>query len=69
MQRTYCDRCREEIVRTRSHLVKHDLEITCVDEDAEGNLDSTTTLKLEMCAACRALVGHAIDESLLKRRR
>jgi hypothetical protein len=66
MQKTYCDRCGGEITRKKLHLVKYELLISCVDEDAEGNLETTETLKAELCSPCRAAIGEMLTVALRK---
>ena len=43
------------------HRVTHEVNIGRVDEDQLGNIDRSETLDLELCSACRAVVGRAID--------
>lgn len=66
MQKTYCDRCGGEITRKKLHLVKYELLISCIDEDAGGNIQTTETLRAELCSPCRASIGELLDGALRK---
>jgi len=69
-QKTFCDRCHEEIRATRGRVTKFTLVIDREEEPAAGEDGRTVTqeqLRKEFCAACLAVVGRAIAFVLNKK--
>jgi hypothetical protein len=65
-QKTFCDRCKEEIPIKRLHRVTHELTLTRLDEDHLGNQTAEETLKAELCSSCRQSIGSTLTIALRK---
>lgn len=61
---TFCDRCKKEIRRKKGGLVKHEIELTRIEEDDDGDQSSTVTMKLEVCSGCRVHIGDLLTRLL-----
>lgn len=63
-QKTICDRCKKEIPSKKGRLVKHEVEFSRVEERPDGSQSVSTTLKAEICSACRAEIGAELSKML-----
>jgi hypothetical protein len=66
MQKSFCDRCGDEIPRDDGELTKFKVTIECEEEDHHGDLESTLEVEAELCGGCVGVVKKALVEVGLK---
>jgi hypothetical protein len=60
-QKTFCDRCGDEIPMVRLHRVVAGLELTSRDEDHLAGIKTTLLMEKEFCKRCATIIRRGIE--------